>query len=104
MQFNSVTLLGNLVNDPKTKNITDDRSVCEFRLAVNSDKEKDKVLYIDIDAWGGLGQTVQQYKKKGDPVLVHGRIAYSEWMGCDNKPHSKHHIIAEDVIFLQRNS
>ena len=55
--------------------------------------------YIDVVAWGPLGERVAQYLTKGRPVLVNGRLQSRSWEQ-DGQKRSKVEVNAQDVTFL----
>lgn len=103
--FNQVILMGNLTRDPEIRQIPSGQSVCSFSLALNrsykgSDGEwQEAVDFIDVVAWGPLGERVAQYVTKGRPVLVNGRLQSRSWEQ-DGQKRSKVEVIAQDVTFL----
>ena len=103
--FNQVILMGNLTRDPELRQIPSGQNVCSFGLALNrsykgSDGEwKEATDFIDIVAWGPLGERVAQYLTKGRPALVSGRLQYRSWEQ-DGQKRSKVEVIAQDVTFL----
>ena len=104
VSFNKTIQAGNLTRDPELRFTQDGVPVCEFGLAVNRvrSKDKDAVDFFDVTAWRELGETIANYKKKGDPVLVEGRLTYSSWEAQDGSgaKRSKVTITAENVQFL----
>lgn len=103
--FNQVTLMGNLTRDPELRQIPSGQNVCSFSLALNrsykgSDGEwQEAVDYVDVVAWGPLGERVAQYVTKGRPVLVSGRLQSRQWEQ-DGQKRNKLEVIAQDVTFL----
>jgi single-strand DNA-binding protein len=103
--FNQVILMGNLTRDPEVRQIPSGQSVCTFSLALNrsfkgSDGNwQEAVDYIDVVAWGPLGERVAQYVTKGRPVLVNGRLQSRSWEQ-DGQKRSKVEVNAQDVTFL----
>jgi single-strand DNA-binding protein len=103
--FNQVILMGNLTRDPELRQIPSGQSVCSFSLALNrsfkgSDGEwKEATDYIDVVAWGPLGERVAQYLSKGRPCLVNGRLQSRSWEQ-DGQKRSKVEVNAQDVTFL----
>lgn len=103
--FNQVTLMGNLTRDPELRTTPSGASVCSFSLALNrSYKNSDgnwteATDYIDIVAWGPLGERVAQYLTKGRPALVSGRLQSRSWEQ-DGVKRSKVEVVANDVTFL----
>src|SRR3990167_5601277 len=103
--FNQVILMGNLTRDPELRTTPNGTSVCGFSLALNrsykggDDEWKEVTDYVDIVAWGSLGERVAQYLSKGRAALVSGRLQSSSWEQ-DGKKRSKVEVVAQDVTFL----
>lgn len=103
--FNQVTLMGNLTRDPELRQIPSGQSVCSFSLALNrsykgSDGEwQEATDFVDVVAWGPLGERVAQYLSKGRPALVSGRLQSRSWEQ-DGQKRSKLEVVAQDVTFL----
>lgn len=103
--LNQVFLMGNLTRDPELRQIPSGQSVCSFSLALNrayksADGEwQEATDYIDIVAWGPLGERVAQYLSKGRRCLVQGRLQSRSWEQDGNK-RSKVEVNANDVTFL----
>jgi single-strand DNA-binding protein len=103
--FNQVTLMGNLTRDPELRSTPNGQSVCNFGLALNrSYKSADgewaeATDFVDIVAWGPLGERVAQYLTKGRPALVAGRLQSRSWEQ-DGQKRSKLEVVAQDVTFL----
>ncbi len=103
--FNQVVLMGNLTRDPELRTTPNGNNVCSFSLALNrSYKAADgswteATDFIDVVAWGSLGERVAQYLTKGRPALVSGRLQSRSWEQ-DGQKRSKVEVIAQDVTFL----
>jgi single-strand DNA-binding protein len=103
--FNLVVLMGNLTRDPELRTTPNGASVCSFSLALNRSYKgangdwQEATDYIDIVAWGPLGERVAQYLSKGRPCLVNGRLQSRSWEQDGNK-RSKVEVVAQDVTFL----
>jgi single-strand DNA-binding protein len=103
--FNQVILMGNLTRDPELRNIPSGQSVCSFSLALNRSYKgsdgnwQEATDFIDVVAWGPLGERVAQYLSKGRPCLVNGRIQSRSWEQ-DGQKRSKVEVVAQDVTFL----
>ena len=101
VSFNRVILAGNLTRDPELRFTNDGIPVCSFGLAVNRVRSKnEEVDFFDISAWRELGETIANYKKKGDPILVEGRLQYRTWEAQDGSKRSKVDVVADNVQFL----
>jgi single-strand DNA-binding protein len=103
--FNQVILMGNLTRDPELRQIPSGQSVCSFSLALNrsfktaSGEWQEATDYVDVVAWGPLGERVSQYLTKGRPCLVNGRLQSRNWEQ-DGQKRSKLEVVASDVTFL----
>jgi len=74
--LNRVQLIGNLGKDPETRYTPSGKKVCSFSLAVDrrwktSEGEiKESTDWFNIEAWGRLGETCQEFLSKGRLVYV----------------------------------
>jgi single-strand DNA-binding protein len=102
---NQVTLLGNLTRDPELRQTPSGQQVCNFSLALNraykdqSGEWVETTDYVDIVAWGPLGERVSQYLQRGRRVLVQGRLQSRSWEQ-EGQKRSKVEVLATDVTFL----
>jgi single-strand DNA-binding protein len=105
VSFNRVVLAGNLTRDPELRFTGNGIPVCGFGLAVNRVRSKnEEVDFFDVTAWRELGETIANYKKKGDPILIEGKLQYSTWEAQDGSKRSKVEVVADNVQFLSRAS
>lgn len=104
VSFNRVVLAGNLVRDPELRFTHNGVPVCSFSIAVNRvrSKKSEAVDFFNVSAWRELGETVANYKKKGDPILVEGRLQYRTWEAQDGAKRSAVDVVADRVQFLRR--
>ena len=103
VSFNRVVLAGNLTRDPELRFTKEGVLVAGFGLAVNRVRSKsDEVDFFDVSAWRELGETVANYKKKGDPILLEGSLQYRTWKAQDGSGarRSKVDVVADNIRFL----
>lgn len=98
--FNQTTIAGNLTRDPELRFTNSGKPVCNFSVAVNNPRNSEDVDFFDVVAWEDLGETVANYKTKGDPVLIGGRLSQRQWEAQDGSKRSKVEIVANTVQFL----
>lgn len=103
--YNKVILVGNLTRDPEIRYTAGGSAVVTMGLAVNrryqlNEETKEEVLFVDVVVFGKQAENVNQYLKKGRPVLVDGRLSYRTWDGKDGQKKSKHEVVATIVQFL----
>lgn len=109
--FSKAIITGNLTRDPELRSTTNGNSVCSFAVAVNrtyrgaDGQQKEEVSYIDCTAWGRLGETINQYARKGTAVLVSGRLYQHSWDDkTTGQKRSRVEIVAEDFSLLGSGS
>jgi len=81
--FSKIIVVGNLTKDPEVIRFKQSDSVkVNLRLAVNgvpyTDSQGNKqsdVTFIDAEAWGKTAETIGKYLKKGNPILVEGKLS-----------------------------
>jgi len=97
--------MGNLTRDPELRQTPNGQNVCSFSLALNRSYKgsdgnwQEATDYIDVVAWGPLGERVAQYLSKGRPCLVNGRLQSRSWEQ-EGQKRSKVEVVAQDVTFL----
>ena len=105
--FNKVILAGNLTRDPQLAHTASNTPVCKFGMALNrrwrdrnSGENREEVCYVDCTAFGRSGEVINQYMSKGRPILVEGRLNYSQWEAQDGSKRSKLDVVVETFQFL----
>lgn len=85
MYLNKAIIIGNLTRDPEMRALPSGIQVCSFSVATNrvwKDKEgnkKEQADFHNIVVFGRQAETAGQYLKKGQSVLVEGRIQTRSW-------------------------
>ena len=78
--LNRVQLIGRLGRDPEGRFIPTGRQVTHFSLAVTNrwkskdGETKEYTEWINVEAWGRLGEVCKEYLKKGSLVYLEGRL------------------------------
>lgn len=97
--MNKTILLGRLVNDPEVRYTqTTNKMVVTFRLAVNR-RMQEGTDFFNIVAWSKTGEFISKYFKKGQQILINGRLQNRDYENKDNKKVYVTEIIAEEVYF-----
>jgi single-strand DNA-binding protein len=82
MYDTTVTVVGNIVDEPQLRVTTHGNKVVNFRVASTA-RRRDRVtgewgdgdsLYLAVSCWRDLGPNVVDSLHKGDPVIVTGRV------------------------------
>lgn len=85
MASTQVTLIGNLVNEPKLTYMTNGSGKLDFSIACNeywTDKEgerQEKTSYFDVVAWRNLAEEGANILEKGMGVIIVGRMEQQSW-------------------------
>ena len=78
--YNRAVIMGNVVRDPEIRAIKNDQKVGNITVAVSRKwKGKDgqtheETDFIPVVMWGGIASVAVKYLRKGQPVLLEGRI------------------------------
>ena len=104
--YNKVILVGNLTRDPQLSYLPSQTPVVELGLAVNrrwrgqDNQQREETCFVDCRAYGKQAETLNQYVRKGNPILIEGRLQFDQWEGQDGSKRSKHRVIVERFQFL----
>lgn len=85
MYLNKAFLFGNLTRDPEMKSLPNGNKVTSFSLATNrvykdaNGAKQEQVEYHNIVVFGRQAETSAQYLKKGQGVMIEGRIQTRSW-------------------------
>lgn len=94
----TITMTGRLTRDPETTQVNK-YSVVKFAIAVNGFKKED-VSFFDCEAWGKVGELVQQYCAKGKQIAIGGTIRIDRWQDKDGNNRSKPILNVRDITLL----
>jgi single-strand DNA-binding protein len=78
--LNRVQLIGYLGKDPESKYTPTGKRVAQFSVAISNrwksreGEAKEYTEWVNIEAWGRLGEICQEYLKKGSLIFVEGRL------------------------------
>ncbi|MBP3649129.1 MAG: single-stranded DNA-binding protein [Clostridia bacterium] len=98
--MNKLTIIGNLTRDPELRQVGEDKTVCNLTVAVNGRGRDSHPTYFRVSVWNGLGETCEQYLRKGSKVAVTGRVDVSTYQSSDGTTKASLDVLAEDVEFL----
>jgi single-strand DNA-binding protein len=80
MPYQLLVIQGNLGRDPEMKTAGSGKSVCRFSVAVSDKGPKgEHTEWFRCVAFDKTADIVAQYVKKGDPILVEGRLKTEEY-------------------------
>lgn len=105
--YNKVILVGHVTRDIELRYSSNGKAVAGFGVAVNhkwkseAGDSKEEVCFVDISAFGKQAEVIAQYFKKGQAILVEGRLKTDEWE--DKQTHqkrSKLKVVLESFSFM----
>jgi len=106
MYLNKVFVLGNLTRDPELKSLPSGIPVANFGIATNrvwKDRDGNKqegAEFHNIVVFNRQGELCAQYLKKGQSVLIEGRIQTRSWDAQDGQKRYRTEIVANQLIML----
>ncbi len=104
--YNKVILMGNLTRDPQLSYLPSQTPVVDLGLAVNrkwkdqQNQQRESVCFIDCRAYGKQAEILNQYMRKGRPLLIEGRLDFDQWEAQDGSRRSKHRVFIERFTFV----
>ncbi len=105
--LNRVQLIGRLGKDPESKFTPTGKKVTHFSLAVSnhwkdkSGETKESTEWVNIEAWGRLGEVCQEYLKKGSLIFLEGRLKTDKY---EDKGETRYYtkVVALTLQFLDK--
>lgn len=111
MYHNKVTLVGHVCRDPELKYTPNGSAVAKATLGMTrkyttqDGSKKEDTTFVDVDFFGKVAEVLAKFVRKGDPVLVHGRLKLDQW---DDKKtgekRSKLSVFGEELQLMSRPS
>ena len=99
----NVTVVGNLVRDPEIRFTNKGDAVVKMTVAVNERvKDGDTWVdgppsYYDVEAWRQFAERLAENLRKGDRVIVVGKMKMDKFETKDGEQRTKPIITAEDM-------
>jgi single-strand DNA-binding protein len=106
--LNRVQLIGRLGKDPEGRFTPNGKKVTHFSLAVGQrwktkeGETKESTEWVNVEAWGRLGEICEQYLHKGSLIYLDGRLKTDRYedKGGETKYFTK--IVAQTMQMLDR--
>jgi len=106
--LNRVQLIGRLGKDPESRFIPTGKKVTHFSLAVSNRWKsadgdmKEYTEWVNIEAWGRLGEISQQYLHKGSLVYLEGRLKTDKYDDKDGETKYYTKVVIQFLQMLDR--
>lgn len=99
--MNKVIFLGRLTKDVEVRYTqTSNTLVATFTIAVNRRMEKDKADFFNCVAYGKTGEFISKYFKKGQQILLVGRLQTRHYTDKDSKEVYVTETFVDEVYFV----
>ncbi len=106
--LNKVQLIGRLGKDPEGRFTPNGKKVAHFSMAVSQrwktkeGEAKESTEWVNVEAWGRLGEVCEQYLHKGSLIYLEGRLKTDRYedKGGETKYFTK--IVAQVMQMLDR--
>src|SRR2546421_12258978 len=72
--MNSVNLIGNLATEVELRDISDEKKVASFLLAVDRGNRDGGADFVWVSAWDRQGELCAEYLAKGSRIALDGRL------------------------------
>lgn len=106
--LNRVQLIGRLGKDPESRATPTGKKVAHFSLAVSQrwksgeGESKEKTEWVNVEAWGRLGEVCQQYLHKGSLVFLEGRLKTDKYEDKSGETKYYTKVVALSMQMLDR--
>jgi len=108
--LNKVFLMGNLTRDPEIRYTQTGMAITRIGLAINrrvrdsgTDQWRDETDFINVTAFARRGEVISEYFRKGDPILIEGRLNYRSWETQNGERRSALDVVMENFEFISRS-
>lgn len=108
--LNKVMIIGNVGTDPEMRFTPNGNPVTSFRVATSrfftnpEGERKQETEWFTVTAWNKLAESCNQYLTKGKRAYIEGRLRTRVREGQDGQKRTQVEIVAERVLFLDRQA
>jgi single-strand DNA-binding protein len=106
-QFQQVTVIGHLGQDPETKYLSNGDAITNFSVAVGeqwidkaSGQKKEHTEWFRCNAFKKLAEVAGKYLKKGEPVFIQGRLKTRKWQDKEGQDRYSTELQVERIQLL----
>ena len=105
--LNSCTFIGRLGADPEARHAPSGDVICGFSIAVGSQwkdktsgEKRESTEWVNVTAFGKLGEICSQYLRKGSQIYLEGRMKTEKYQAKDGTDRYSTKIIADNMQML----
>jgi single-strand DNA-binding protein len=108
--FHKLTIVGNLGKDPEMRYTPKGTAVTSFSVAVSEGFGDNKeTIWFNVSVWGNRAEACKEYLKKGQQVVIDGKIKPDKDTGSprtfqrkNGETGASYDVWANDVVFGQK--
>jgi single-strand DNA-binding protein len=110
VSLNKVMLIGNVGTDPEMRFTPSGNPVTSFRVATSrvyttsEGERRQETEWFTVVAWKKQAESCNQFLTKGQRVFVEGSLRTRSWEGRDGQKRVTSEVIANRVLFLDRQA
>lgn len=97
--LNSCVLMGRFVHSPEVRKTSGENVLTKFSIAVNRKPGNEGVDFIDCIAWNKTAEFICKYFKKGDPIIVQGKIETNQYEDKQGNKRKKYEVVVREIDF-----
>ena len=104
MPDNTITIVGNTTREPELRFTASGQATASFSVAVNrkwqnrqTQEWEEQVSFFDCVAWQSLAENVCETIRKGDRIIVTGRLEQRSWKTQEGENRTKIELVADEV-------
>lgn len=99
--YHQTTIIGHLGKDTETRYTTGGDPVTNFSVAVTEKfGEKENTTWYRVNAWRKMSEIAEKYLKKGDAVMVVGRMQTRKWDDKDGNKRESWELNADQIRLM----
>jgi single-strand DNA-binding protein len=108
--LNKVMIIGNVGTDPEMRFTPNGNPVTTFRIATSrvftssEGERKQETEWFTVVTWNKLAESCNQFLTKGRRAYVEGKLRTRSWEGQDGQKRTRVEIVADRVLFLDRQA
>lgn len=106
--YNKIIIIGHLGRDPEMRYMPSGDPLTSFSLATSEryrtreGQQQERTTWFNISASGKLGETCNQYLRKGSYVYIEGSLTQRDYTGNDGTARSSLDVRAREMRMLDR--
>jgi single-strand DNA-binding protein len=110
VSLNRIMLIGNVGTDPEMRFTANGNPVTSFRVATSRSyttsegERRQETEWFTVVAWKKQAESCNQFLTKGQRVYVEGSVRQRAWEGRDGQKRVTVEVIANRVLFLDRQA